>query len=92
MSRISDEALRSIWWAYFWRTILIGGVIGGVVGLVVGVVLSLLGALNLVTLVAGALGIVVNAVVSYFVLRVALEKKYSGFSVRVGSYEASTFG
>lgn len=91
MSKISTTDLRQIWWAFYWRTTLFGFVGGAILGAVVAVTIKLIGFPAYATFAATLAGFLVNAVLTFFMLRFALEKKYKTFTVSVGSDAASTF-
>ena len=91
MSKVGERELRRIWWAFYWRTSVLGAIAGFVLGIVGGVVAGMLGFPGMTGAVGMALGLIANAVVSYFMLRVALEKRYQGFSVTVGPDQLSAF-
>jgi hypothetical protein len=79
------------WWALFWRQLLcipgtsaIGGVAGALLGFIVGLLSNAIGlpeqtALGLITLVAGAVGIVIGLLLNFLVVKDVLGREFNGY-------------
>jgi len=79
------------WWALFWRqllcipgTSLIGGLAGALLGFIVGLLSNAIGlpeqtALGLITLLAGAVGIVIALLLNFLVVKDVLGREFNGY-------------
>ncbi|MGY3441617.1 GYF domain-containing protein [Bradyrhizobium sp. USDA 4473] len=74
--------LLRIYWLFIWRSLLGSVLIGAAIGFVIGLVMGVLGAPKpLLQSTTGLAGAVVGLIWSIVCLRMALEKKYSGFRI-----------
>jgi len=91
MDRLSSNEYLRFWWAFFWRATSLGFVGGTIIGIVVGALMAMAGLMAFVQPVVTILGLGVNAIVTFLMLRVSLEKSYPGFSLRVDRGQVSAF-
>ncbi|MDO9222816.1 MAG: hypothetical protein Q7U20_03790 [Caulobacter sp.] len=83
MSRLDNREMASVWWAFFWRTVVGGLVAGAVGGGLAGLVMAIVGYGQYGSLAGAVVGWIANLVVSFFALRMAIEKKYGTFALKV---------
>jgi mannitol-specific phosphotransferase system IIBC component len=82
-SELTSREYAGVWWAFYWRATLIGALAGFAGGAIVGAILTVLDLKSLVPFVSSIVGLAANAVVTFFVLRLTLKKKYRGFEITV---------
>ena len=79
----SLKDILPFWWAWAWRSFLLGFAGGVVLGFVVGFVLGLSGLSDLIPLASGLAGYVWGLAASLLMLAVALRKKYKGITINI---------
>lgn len=84
MDKITYKETLSIWWAFFWKSLVFGILIGGLVGVILGFVVVML-SLDISYLMpyAGLLGYIISLPLSFYVLKKTLGKKYKTFSLEI---------
>jgi hypothetical protein len=79
----------SVWWLIFWRGIVGAALIGGVVGFVIGFIGALAGVdAAVLTIVNGAIGLLIGTIWMIYAVRMALRKRYGGFRLALVPLDA----
>ncbi|MDG1463440.1 MAG: hypothetical protein P8R04_07670 [Gammaproteobacteria bacterium] len=80
-----------VWWSFFWRATLFGGIAGALAGGIAGGILGAMGKLELIESAASIIGYVVWVPISMWCVKTVLSKDYKDFSTcLVKKYESST--
>jgi len=78
------RAIR-VWWAYLWRSLLVGilGMIaGGIVGGIVGLILGVIGVpINVIKIVCGTVGVLIGLPISIIPMKMVLGKDFGEFKL-----------
>lgn len=72
-----------VWWSFYWRATLLGGILGAVVGGVIGVILAAAGRADLSPMAGAISGYMLGIPVSMLCIKIILGKSFNGFSVRL---------
>ncbi|HQR90024.1 MAG: hypothetical protein B7Z44_01630 [Caulobacter sp. 12-67-6] len=82
-SRLTIQEYTRVWWAIIWRNSLFGFVAGTLLGGVAGLILSTFGYGHLGAPVGAFMGALGNIVISFFVIKHVLAKRFAGFEIVV---------
>ena len=72
-----------VWWSFYWRATLLGGILGAVLGGVVGFVFASVGRADLAAMAGAVSGYILGIPVSMLCIKIILGKSFGGFSVRL---------
>jgi len=79
----------SVWWLLVWRGLVGGFVIGFFLGGIVGLVYALMRRPELIAPVSAFVGCIGGIIWGFFVVRMALQKKYDGFRIALLSTKST---
>jgi Na+/proline symporter len=85
--RITWENILPVWWSFYWRATIFGLIAGAIVGALAGFVLGAMNKPELIPYAGGIAGFVVGLPISIICLKIAFEKDFNGYKVKLISNE-----